>query len=126
MIFLQGNACGAFTVDGGQGGCNIYRFIDFIHSPTGMTQPAFVREYKKGTKSLFIFKIRLSRMNMPTGYLPSHDDILKQNIGKKPTAVGNITSHRLREYEVKKLRSPACCRQENAIFSPCTHATDGK
>ena len=84
MYLVQGNACGAFTVDGAQGGCNIYRFIDFIHSPTGMTQPAFVRETKSGTKSLLIFNIRLSRMNMPTGYLPTHDDILKQNIGKKP------------------------------------------
>ena len=37
-----------------------------------------------------------------------------------------ITSHQLREYEVKELRSPACCRQENAISSPHIHATDGK
>ena len=27
------------------------------------------------------------------------------------------------EYEVKKLRSSACCRQENAIFSPHIHRT---
>ena len=42
------------------------------------------------------------------------------------TGAGNITSHRLREYEVKELRSPACYRQQNAIFSPDIHATDGK
>ena len=29
---------------------------------------------------------------------------------------GNITSHRLREYEVKKLGSPACRRLENVLF----------
>ena len=27
-----------------------------------------------------------------------------------------ITSHQLHEYKVKKLRSPACCKQENTIF----------
>ena len=27
------------------------------------------------------------------------------------------------EYEVKKLRSPACSRQENAIFPPHIHTT---
>ena len=37
-----------------------------------------------------------------------------------------ITSHGLREYEKEKLRSLAFCRQENAIFSPHIHATDGK
>ena len=42
------------------------------------------------------------------------------------TGAGNITSHRLREYEVKKLRPPACCSQENAIFAPHIHATAGK
>ena len=32
------------------------------------------------------------------------------------TGLGFITSHRLLEYVVKKLRSSACCRQENTIF----------
>ena len=42
------------------------------------------------------------------------------------TGAGNITSHWLREYEVEKLRSPACCWQENAMFSPHIHANNGK
>ena len=32
---------------------------------------------------------------------------------------------RFREYEVKKLRFPACCRQENTIFPPHIHRTWG-
>ena len=42
------------------------------------------------------------------------------------TGAKNINSHRLCEYEVKKLRSSACCRQENTIFSPHIHTTEGK
>ena len=42
------------------------------------------------------------------------------------TVPKNITSQRLREYKVKKMRSPACCRQENAFFSPHIHTTNGK
>ena len=42
------------------------------------------------------------------------------------TGAGNITSHWLREYEVKKLHLPACRMHENAMFSPPIHATDGK
>ena len=42
------------------------------------------------------------------------------------TGLGFITSHRLREYEAKKLLSPACSRLENAIVSPHIHATNGK
>ena len=42
------------------------------------------------------------------------------------TGAGNITSHQLREYEVKKLRSPTCSRPKNGIFSHHIHATDGK
>ena len=39
------------------------------------------------------------------------------------TGAENITSHRLCEYEVKKLCSPACSRQLNAIFPPLIHLT---
>ena len=42
------------------------------------------------------------------------------------TGAGNITSHRLREYEVRKLQPPASCRQKNAILLPRIHATDGR
>ena len=42
------------------------------------------------------------------------------------TGLGFIISHWLCEYEVKNLRSPACSRIKNAIFSPHIHATDGK
>ena len=42
------------------------------------------------------------------------------------TGLGFITSHRLRAYEVKKLRYPACSRLENVIFSPHILATNGK
>ena len=52
--------------------------------------------------------------------------VLVVTCGHTFTGLGYITSHRLREYEIKKLRSPACCRQENEIFSPHSHATDGK
>ena len=42
------------------------------------------------------------------------------------TEMGFITSQWLREYEVKKLPSPVCCGQDNAIFSRHIHATSGK
>ena len=42
------------------------------------------------------------------------------------TGAGNNTSHRMPEYEVKKLHSPACSRLQNAIFSPHIHGIDGK
>ena len=45
------------------------------------------------------------------------------------TGAENITSHdvnMMREYDVKKLRSPACSRLDNANFSPRIHATNGK
>ena len=42
------------------------------------------------------------------------------------TGLGYITSHRLCESEMKRLRSPSCSRLENAIFSTHIHATDGK
>ena len=42
------------------------------------------------------------------------------------TGLGLITSHGLREYEAKKLRSPAWFRQDNAIFSSYIHLTNGK
>ena len=37
-----------------------------------------------------------------------------------------LFSHRLRGYEVKKLRSPVCYRQDNEFFSPHAYATNGK
>ena len=47
-------------------------------------------------------------------------------IAAQYTGPNNITSYRLCEYEVKKLRSPACCKQENATFSSLIHATNRK
>ena len=51
--------------------------------------------------------------NVPTLSWPIAvgDDIFHGSLG-----AGNITSHRLREYEVKKLRSPASCMQMDAIL----------
>ena len=48
-----------------------------------------------------------------------------QNCVRSTTGAENITSHRLREQEVKQLHSSACCRQEIAIFSPNIHASHG-
>ena len=48
-----------------------------------------------------------------------------QRINRMVYWVKKYFSHWLREYEVKKLLSPACCRLENAIFLPHIHATDG-
>ena len=39
------------------------------------------------------------------------------------TVVDFMVRSRFREYEEEKLRSPACCRQENATFSPHIHGT---
>ena len=39
------------------------------------------------------------------------------------TGVHFMVRSRFREYEVKKLRSPACSRQENAIFPCHIHGT---
>ena len=69
----------------------------------------------------------------PGGHLTSSASVKRLVIHKLDvkmsdvcTGLGFITSNRLREYEVKKLRSPACSRLENAIFLPCIHATDRK
>ena len=39
------------------------------------------------------------------------------------TGTGKSMLPRVCEYEVEKLRSPACSRQQNAIFQPCIHRT---
>ena len=69
----------------------------------------------------------------PGGHLTSSASVKRLVIHKLDvkmsdvcTGLGFITSHRLREYEVKKLHSSACSRLENAIFSPNIHAIDGK
>ena len=41
------------------------------------------------------------------------------------TGLDKKTGPRFREYEEKKLRSPACSRKENVIFSPHIHGTWG-
>ena len=58
----------------------MYRGLDYIHSPSGMTEPVILKVIGR-RKSLIIFRILLNRMNMPA-YLPTHDEILRQNLGK--------------------------------------------
>ena len=43
----------------------------------------------------------------------------------KTTGIGKSTNPRFRENEVKKLRSTACCMQENATFYPLILRTWG-
>ena len=44
---------------------------------------------------------------------------------QQSTGVRFMVRSGFREYEVKKLRSPACSRQENAMFPPHIHGTWG-
>ena len=41
------------------------------------------------------------------------------------TGMALMVDPRFREYEEEKLRSPACCIQDNATFSPPIHRTWG-
>ena len=85
LCILQGNDCNAFTshirTTDQQAGCNVYTYVNYVHSPSGMTEAVVVKGFESKRKSLLIFRILLTKMNK-SGYLPTHKEILRQNIGK--------------------------------------------
>ena len=89
----QRNDCNAFTshlrIPDQQAGCNIYTYVNYVHSPSGMTEPVFVKGFDSKRKSLLVFRILLTKMNK-SGYLPTQDEILRQNIGKGQGTVNSL------------------------------------